>query len=188
MQLDVLTEPYTASYGIATRIRTDAHDVRSVTAQGLVRGVTTDLHPDDFVNVSFRQSNLTLRVQNTSAARATVHATLRDDQTGEPIATARRAGFLVIEGRQVNTTADGTVAVSVRTNGSGIAARYQPGQWWLDGPAYTGDSDVVYADGTAFHLLSVLYRAGIPISILLIGVFIIARTTGWDIWPPWGRR
>jgi len=188
VQLDVLTEPYTASYGIAARVRTPNHDARAVTAHGLVRGVETELRSETVVDVPYRQSNLTLSVQNVSAETVTVRATLRDGTTGAPIATESREGYLVIEGTRVNTSADGTVTLTVRTSGSGVAARYEPGRWWTESTAYTSDSDVIYAGGTVLHFVSVLYRTGIPIAVFLLGVFIIDRATGWDIWPPWGRR
>jgi len=188
VNLDVLAEPYTASYGIATRIQTTEDNLSSVTAHGLVRGVETVPRSEDFIEVPYRRSNLTLTVQNASAERVTVRATLREVETGDPIATDGREGYLVVEGTRVNTSTDGTATVTVQTNGSGVAGRYEPARWWREPTAYTGDSDAVYAGRTALHLLSVLYQAAIPVGILLIAVFLTDRATGWDVWPPWGRR
>lgn len=188
VELDVLIEPYSASYGIAARIRTNNHTLNSVTAHGLVRGVEATPRAEDFVEVPYRQTNLTLTVTNSSADQVMVRATLRERATGTPISTDDREGHLVIEGSQVNTSDDGTVTVTVATNGSGVAGRYEPGRWWREPTAYTGASDVVYVGGTALQLVSVLYHMSIPISIVLVAVFIVDRATGWDVWPPWGRR
>ncbi|WP_276248582.1 hypothetical protein [Haladaptatus sp. YSMS36] len=185
VHLDVLTEPYTASYALTTRTKTTDHTLRNVTAHGLVRGVETRLNEGTFIDIPIHKSNLSLSVVNTTAKTVTVEATLRDAQTDEPIATDEREGSLVIAGERVNTSDDGTVTHTLPRNAGSVSARFDPGRWWVDGSGFTSDSAVVYVGGGPLAFLTTLYRIGVPVSTFLFAVFIIDRFTGWRIWPPW---
>lgn len=188
VDLDVVEEPYTGSYSVGARIDTSEHALDSLTATGLVRGVETTFSQAYFATIPFNRSTLSVTILNRSAATTTVELSLRDEATKEPIETRTRDGYLLLGSQRLNTTADGTVTATVAATASGLSARYVPGPWWRHLTAYTGSSAVVYEGGALLGLLSVVYQASIPIGTLLVGVFLIARITGWDIWPPWGRR
>jgi hypothetical protein len=184
VNLDALTEPYTASYGLATRIETTA-DTETLAATGLVRGVETTGAEGTFADLVIWESNLTLTVVETTATTATVRVQLEDAATGAPIETAARDGVILLSGERVNTTADGTVTRTIPRPAGAITARYDPGQWWLHYPAYVGDADVVSVPGQELRVLAFLYRLSIPVSLFLLAVFLIDRITGLSVWPPW---
>ncbi|WP_117594469.1 hypothetical protein [Haloprofundus halophilus] len=185
--LDTIDEPYTASYGIATRTTTTEHNLTSVTAYGLVRGVEVDASESSFATVPINESELTLEVLNTTEDSVTVRVRLRDAQTGEPINTLSREGYVVLEDQRVNTSNNGTVTTTLSHSAGGVSARYEPGHWWRSVPGYVGDSDVVYVRGPMQSMLSVLYEVAVSVSLFLLGVFFIDRITGWHVWPPWRR-
>jgi len=184
VHLDVLTEPYTASYGIATRATTDEQP-ETVRAWGLVRGVEADRPGDEFARIQIDESNLTLGVVNQTEDTVTVRITLLNANTDAPINTAERDGYVVVNGQRVNTTGNGTVRMTIERSPGGVSARYEPGHWWLNPPGYTGDSDTVLLQGSVLQLVSTLFRIGVPVSLFLLAVFFIDRITGWRIWPPW---
>ncbi|QLH76948.1 hypothetical protein HZS55_06410 [Halosimplex rubrum] len=185
VDLDVLEEPYTESFSIATRIDTPAQDISDVTAHGLVRGVETSADPRLFEEVAIHRSNLSLSVLNTTATTASVRVSLRDVETDTPIETADREGRIVLAGKEVQTGRDGTLTTTISRPSGAIGARYEPGEWWLSTTAYVGDSDAVSVDGTTLSILGSLYRAGVPVGLFLLAVFLIDRVTGMAIWPPW---
>ena len=184
VHLDVLTDPYTASYGIATRTATD-EQLETVRAWGLVRGVEAERPADEFARIQISESNLTLKVVNQTEATVTVRVSLQNASTGAPINTDDRNGYVVVNGQRLNTTGNGTVTTTIERSPGGVTARYEPGYWWLNLPGYTGDSDTVLLQGTVLQILSTLFRIGVPISLFLFAVFLIDRITGWRIWPPW---
>jgi hypothetical protein len=186
--LDVVADPYTASYRVGSRIETADHTLANITAYGLVRGSETELEEPFFYTIPFNRSSLSARILNTTAETTTVELALQDGETGEPIETQGRAGYLVLGEQRLNTTANGTVTATVTATDSGIAARYEPAVWWRHPKAYLGNSTVIYEGGAILHVLSVIYQASIPIGVLLVATFLIDRITGWEIWPPWGRR
>ena len=185
VHLDALTEPYIASYGIASRVKTTNHDLRGVTASGLVRGVEVVPEERHFIDVPFNQSSLRLQIQNETAQEVTVRVTLTDNATESPIGTDSREGYVVVGGQRVNTTRDGTAVVTIPKPLGSVSATYEPGWWWRTYPAYSGDSAVVTLSGGTTGYLNVLYRISIPISLFLIAVFFIDRITQWRLWPPW---
>jgi hypothetical protein len=187
IQVDVSEEPYIASYGLATRLQTDA-DITDVTALGLVRGVEAPLHPESFFTVLHNRSALAVDIRNSTDSKTTIQVTLRDAETGEPIETDGQQGHILLNGERFNTSADGTVTATLSTGQNSFEARYVPGNWWETSQAYAASSDVAYERMGVLGFVSVLYRIAIPIGVLLILIFIVARMTGWDIWPPWGRQ
>lgn len=184
--LDVETDRYRTSYGIATRIETTdgPFDER---AFGLVRGVEADLQSAGFSEVSIRRSNLSLSVLDRTDENVTVRVNLTDATTGVPIDTSRREGFVRVKDRRVNTSADGTIVETFSGHESSISATYVPGDWWLDSRSYVGDSDVLYVRGGGSALARVLFEFAVPFSLFLFGVFVIDRFTNWHVWPPWRR-
>lgn len=183
--LDTVEGDYTGSFGIATRIDTTNHDLREITAVGLVRGTDMTLGPETFSAVSLSESNLTLRVINRSAETVTVQARLAVADTGEPIETTDRDGSLFIDGKRFETNESGLLSVSVSRDQDAVSARYEPGAWWRNIPGYTGDSAVVHTGGNTLQYVDALFNGFVPIGALLLGGYLISRFTTWGFWPPW---
>ena len=184
VNLDVATEPYTASYGIATRTATD-EDFSGLQARGLVRGVTVDADESDFARIEIRRSNLTLSTVNSTENATTVRMRLEDAATGEPINTAGRDGYVVLDRQQLNTTGNGTAMVTITRSNAVVSARYEPGRWWRNTPGYVGDSAKIHVGGTALELIVTLSRFFVPVGLFLLTVYVVDRVTQAGIWPPW---
>lgn len=184
INLDALEEPYTASYGIATRVVTTRR-VKTIRAWGLVRGVEAKRSVEEFERIPIHESNLTLTALNQTRTTVTLRIELRESVSGDPIDTGNRTGHIVIDGEQVNTTDDGTVTTTIERGPGGVSARFEPGRWWRHPSGYTGDTETVLVNSTVLDLLSALFRLGLPVSLFLVAVFLIDRVTGWRLWPPW---
>jgi hypothetical protein len=150
-----------------------------------VRGEQVTLDPEAFSPVSIRASNLTIEILNRSDQTLRVKTVLRDARTGDPINTAERNGYVVLNGRRVNTSTNGSVIATVPRADGSVSARYVPDHWWQWDPSYVPASDVAYARGTILQILQMLYRIAVPVGLFLLGVYLIDRITGWHIWPPW---
>lgn len=184
VRLDRMEEPYTASYGIATRVAT-AEQLEAIRAQGLVRGVTVTQPIDEFSRVPIHESNLTVAVLNQTGDTVTVRAHLRDNRTGTAIATVQRGGYLVIGGQRANTTLNGTVTVTVDRPLGGVSARYEPANWWSTQVGYTSATATVTLQESALALIGRLFRLLVPVALFLLAVYLIDRITNWHVWPPW---
>jgi hypothetical protein len=184
VNLDVATEPYTASYGIATRTATD-EEFSGLQAWGLVRGVTVEADESDFARIEIHRSNLTLSTVNSTENATTVRVHLEDAATGEPINTAGREGYLVVDGQRLNTTGNGTTTVTITRSNAVVTARYESGQWWRNTPGYVGDSAKIHVGGTALELVVALSRFFVPVGLFLLAVYVVDRVTQSGIWPPW---
>jgi len=183
--LDTVEGDYTGSFGIATRLATTNHDLRAITAVGLVRGTDLTLDPEKFSTVPLSESNLTLQVTNRTEETVTVQARLAVAETGEPIETTDRDGSLLIDGQRFETNESGLVSLTVSRDLDAVSARYEPGAWWRDIPGYTGDSAVVHTGGTTLQYVDGLFHGFVPIGALLFGGYLISRFTTWGFWPPW---
>ncbi|MFC7195104.1 hypothetical protein ACFQL4_11260 [Halosimplex aquaticum] len=170
---------------IAARFQTPNQTVSDLTAYRLVHGVKTETDPDAYDEIPIHRSNLTLDVLNRGATNATVRVTLTDAQTGDPIATEEREGYIVLAGEHVQTGSDGTLTKTIDRPAGAISARYEPRRWWLHSIGYVGDSDASSVQGTALMIVRWIYRAGVPVSLFLLAVFFIDRITGMPVWPPW---
>lgn len=182
--LDVLSKPYTASYGIATRFTT-TESIDRVRAWGLVRGVAAEQATDEFAHIEIYETNLTVTVIEQTEQTTTVRIRLQDAVSGIPINTADNDGYIVVNGRRLNTTENGTVRTTIERPPDGVSARYSPGNWWRNPPGYVGDSDTVLLQGSVLQLVSTLFSLGVPISLFFLAVFLVDRITGCRIWPPW---
>lgn len=186
VNLDVVTESYVASFGLVTRIRGPGQfSLTDVHAEGLVRGVSAEAQQYRFPSVPVNRSELQLDVVNRSDDTVTVRVTLHDANTSRPIATTNRAGYVVLDGRRLNTSANGTATVRVPRRAGTLSARYVPGRWWRYDHGYVASSESMYIGGTVIHLVRILYQVSVPVSLFLFGVFAIDRFTGWGVWPPW---
>jgi len=182
--LDSIQGSYVGSFGIAARAPSEASN-QSVRATGLVRGTQTRLSPESTANITVNRSEIDLTIQNTTANTVTVEATLRDANTGTPIATASRDGYIQLDGKRVNTTANGTVQATIPRQGDTVTATYQPGDWWRSIPAYVGASETVHVEGTVLRYVQLLFTLGVQVGTILLAGFLIDRLTGWGFWPPW---
>ncbi len=183
--LDVLTDEYTASFGIAVRERRASTAWTDVTVRGLVRGSSINATPDSLAAMSLRRSNLSLAILDQDEETVTVQVTLRDAETNASIATHDREGYVVLNDKRVQTNETGQVTQTLSRSTDAITARYEPGYWWRNLPGYVADSDTVYVRGRYIDLLGALYGIGVPVGLLLIAAFLIDRLTGWPLWPPW---
>ena len=189
VSLDVVEEPYTGSYGLATRWdsaeSSSLANEDTIIAQGLVYGVETTRSLESFGRVPIHESNLTLSIQNRSDETVRLRLTLRNNDTGGPIDTRNRDGYLLVDGERLETNATGMATLTIPAESTGVSARYVPGQWWLDIPGYTGDSDSIYIRSPVLDLLSTFFVFAVPVSLFLLAVLLIDRITGWHLWPPW---
>ncbi|WP_436927660.1 hypothetical protein [Halosimplex amylolyticum] len=185
VHLDVLEQPYRGSFRLAAHFQTPNQTISDLTAYGLVHGVKTDTDPEAYEEIPIHRSNLTLDVLNTTSETATVRITLTDAQTGDPIATEERDGYVMLAGERVQTGSDGTLTKTIDRPAGAISARYEPKHWWLHSIGYVGDSDASSVQGTVLTIVRWIYRAGVPVSLFLLAVFFIDRITGMPIWPPW---
>lgn len=183
--LDVVVDPYTSSPVLVVRLRRS--HLASLTAYGLVRGVSVgDVEPS-LDRVSLTRSALALTVRNRTAETVTVGVHLRDATTGAPISTAHRDGAIVVAGKRVNTNATGRATVTLPRSTGRITARYEPRPWWRGGPGYVGDTATVAVRGPSVPLLALAWQLLVPTAVFLLGVFLVDRITGWRVWPPWRR-
>jgi hypothetical protein len=186
VHLDAIEEPYTASAALI--VRTEATADETLRAHGIVRGVDTETNTSDFQTVSINESALSLDILNATNTTVTVHVRLVDADTDTPINTTDREGYVRVGDQRVNTSENGTVTTTLTRPTGGVVAQYEPDDWWRSAePAYVGDSDVAYVRGTWLSALSALYNIGVALSVVLFGVFVIDRLTGWGVWPPWRR-
>jgi len=182
--LDTVSGPYEGSFGIGARAP-PGDDTQSVRATDLVRGTQSRLSSDSTATIPVNKSKINLTIQNTTANTVTVEVTLSDATTGAPIATASRGGYIELEGKHVNTTANGTVQTTVSRRGDTITATYKPDDWWRTVPGYVGDSATVHVGGTVLRYVHLLFTLGVQVGTLLLAGFLIDRITGWGFWPPW---
>jgi len=188
IHLDVPTESYTTTARIVSRIHSPTEEpvpLSAVTGRGLVRGISADANPAAFEETSIHRSNLSIELETTPEGPLTVHVTLEDANTGEPIETATRPGTLTVADQRIDTGSDGTATLTVSQAGSGVSARFEPGPWWHVETGYVGDSDVAIAGGTSLSLGRAAAQLFVPVSVFLLAVFFIDRITGWPLWPPW---
>ncbi len=154
-------------------------------AKGLVRGVDVDVDPDTVLDVPVSESNLSVAILNRSDDSVTVSVRLRNAESGAPINTDSRDGFVLVQGQRFNTTDNGTVEATVPRRIGGVTARYHPESWWRTQRGYVGDTAVASLYSVELLIVSILFELAVPVSLFLLAVYMIDRITGWQIWPPW---
>jgi hypothetical protein len=170
LNIDIVEESYTATYGVAVRAETVDRDALRVT--GIVRGVNASIvEPDRETERALRRSNLTLDVIQHNESQTRLRVELRDNQTGQPIALddsrqspiggPSRDGYITIADQRVETNASGMATVTIGTPGI-YTARYHPGSWLSHDPAYVSDSATVrwHPLGTIEGWLSLVFEVG----------------------------
>jgi len=188
INLDVPNESYTTTSSLVTRVHSPADEsvgLSAVTGRGLVRGVSADTNADAFEETPIHHSNLSIELETTPDETHTVHISLEDAQTGEPIETATRPGTLTVADQRIDTGPDGTATLAVSQTGNGVSARFEPGPWWRVETGYVADSDAAIVGGTPLSLGRAAVQLFVPVSLFLLAVFLIDRITGWPLWPPW---
>jgi hypothetical protein len=165
---------YTTTYTLTARYRAIQEDALEV--QGIVRGTTIEI--EDVQREQIRESELTVstvtRFDNGSVRLKVV---LQDAQSGRPIMLASspfigqdRTGYIRVADQVVTTDVNGEASVVVDSTGTYVA-RYHPGSWIANDPAYTGavdrakyvqiiDDDLVSVDGEHPYRLYTVTPAG----------------------------
>jgi hypothetical protein len=173
--VDVVTDSYTPTDGIA--VRADTVDRDALQVRGIVRGANASIvEPPNGSERRLRRSNLTLSVIQHNQSQATLKVGLRDERTGEPIALdgsrqypvtrSARTGVITVADQRVETNASGVAIVTVDAPGI-YTARYRPGSWLGHEPAYVGDSAT-----TRWHPLRTID-----------GWFVFMIEVGWQLIP-----
>lgn len=152
--VEVVTEPYEATHGLAVRYRANASD--PILVQGIVRGENRTVRPAvDGEKRTLRRSNLTVERVAETESHLTIRIILRDARTGEPIALSaphrpryepllvtRDDAYITVGGQRVRTNLSGMA--TVRLNRSGVyTVRYHPESWLTHDPAYAGTATSV---------------------------------------------
>ncbi|WP_188148464.1 hypothetical protein [Haloferax sp. AS1] len=152
VSVEVLTQSYTPTYGLA--VRTDDLDLDALRVSGIVRGVdATPITSTVGTPRELRESQLTAEVVSQTTDQATIHIELRDTETGSPIdltADDRHGslngesggGYLTVADQRVRTNESGVAVVTIDQPGI-YTARYHPGTWLVANPAYVSDTATV---------------------------------------------
>ncbi|MFD1571276.1 hypothetical protein [Halorubrum laminariae] len=149
INIDIVNQSYTTTYGVAVRAETVDRDALQV--GGIVRGVNASIvEPDAGSERQLRRSNLTSEVLQQNESQATLRIELRDNETGAPIVlsdTGRqypiggttRNGYITVAEQRVETNTSGVAIVTIDEPGI-YTARYHPGSWLGHNPAYVSDT------------------------------------------------
>ena len=162
VNVGVVTEPYTASYGVATRIDVGASnatvETQTVIATGIVSGVDARGVTSTAAVRELRESALSATVLDDADGSLRVRLELTDASDGTPIGLdlgvddprydritgPDRDGTIEIAGQSVQTNDTGVVIVEIPEAGV-YEARYEPGSWLTHDPAYTMSTATVRA-------------------------------------------
>ncbi|MFC5367166.1 hypothetical protein [Salinirubrum litoreum] len=162
VNVGVVTEPYTASYGVATRIgvgtSNETAETQAVVATGIVSGVEARGVTSTAAVRELRESELSATVLEDAEEPLRVRLELTDASDNTPIGLdlgvedprydritgPDRDGTIEIAGQSVQTNDTGVVIVEVPEAGV-YEARYEPGSWLTHDPAYTASTATVRA-------------------------------------------
>ena len=151
---------------------------------GLVRGVTVERSLTEVDQVDLAPRNLTVDVVDTTADNVTLEVTLRDNETGAPISTDWTTGIVRVNGHPVQTNERGIGRVTLPRR-QVYNAHYDPGTWWDHEAEDLADRDQASVAGSLAGFIDLVFHAGVPLGLMLFGVFLVDRITGWGVWPPW---
>ncbi|WP_440992301.1 hypothetical protein [Haloarchaeobius baliensis] len=183
IDLDVATGTFTSSDRIAVRDDESSPET-TVVVHGLVRGVTVERELDAVDRVDLATRNLTVEIIEVSEDDVTLEVTLLDNETGAPISTDWTTGIVRVNGQPVQTDEQGVGQVTLPRR-TVYNAHYDPGTWWDHEADDLGDRDQVSVAGSVAVFIDLVFHAGVPLGLVLFGVFLIDRITGWGVWPPW---
>ncbi|AHG05143.1 hypothetical protein HALDL1_04170 [Halobacterium sp. DL1] len=189
------TEAYTRADHIVL------HSESPTELEGRIRTLTANeslpIHTAGLPVREIRETSLEVNVVEHTATETLIDVTLTETRTGNPL--PRSAGTLTVEGAPVGIPRTGDARVRIPREDGVITARFEPKAWWdttdtTDGkettgreesPGFGASRDRVYAEATSLDILGVSSGLVLPVSLFLLGVFLIDRITGWRIWPPW---
>jgi len=199
VDVDVVSNSYTRSYGLA--LRNDEIDRDAITVTGIVRGVNAEIvEPDGGSEREIRESDLSVEVVDANATEATLRIELRDVHSGLPImledpfegnrfsliGSDTSRGYISIGDQTVRTNIAGTAEVTVQQPGI-YTATYHPASWRSHDPAYVGSTasatwHPLTSTAGWFTLLVDLIRYAIPFTVVLyaahrIGTFLKIEDT-----------
>lgn len=186
VNVDVVADPYTTTTAIAFRYSEFAP---AVDVSGLVpsaSGSQLNVSASNGV-VDVRRTTVSATVVDSNYSHATVRATLRDAETGQPIDLRGRDGYVTVQDHRVNTNASGVVLVTVPKRGT-VTVRYQPTDWWDDSPAYASSRTRVYTQSGFFsvnrqaRLWTRIVTYLVPFAFAL---YVLDKLPGTNAWPPW---
>lgn len=152
VDIEAINQSYTTTYGVAVRAQTLDRDALRVA--GIVRGVNASIvEAPSGSERQLRESTLTADVLWQNQSQALVEVQLRDSQTGDPIVLANesrwspiggdaREGYITIGEKRVETNAFGIALVTL-DDPDIYTARYYPGSWLGQNPAYVSDTATV---------------------------------------------
>ena len=176
--VDVVTEPYEPTYGLAVRSR--FFEPEALTVHGIVHGTEAEIIGPVDGERSLRESDLSAEIIAENETGITVLLTLENAETGDPIVLAdddrvapignlEREGYIAIDGRRVKTNATGEAVVHLTEQGV-YTARYEPASWLDSYPVYAGDTATVrwHALGTIDGWVNLLTRTGLVLSPFLL--------------------
>jgi hypothetical protein len=182
---DVVEQPYETTWGVATR---QERIGESVTVHGIVRGTNATLATNGTTQ-EIREADLTLDVVDRTEEAVTLVATLRDGETGRPLALESvddgpftsggegRAGYLTVEGQVVETNSSGMARVTIPETGT-FTARYHPESWVSQTRAYTSATataryhPLTTADGWLWLAID---------GVVWLAPFLLALFAGWTL-------
>ncbi|WP_232700635.1 hypothetical protein [Halobacterium wangiae] len=199
--------PVNAAFGVPTEAYTRADHVVlnsesprefEGSIRTLIANESLPIHTEDLPVREIQETTLQIHVVEHTATETILDVTLTETLTGEPLPS--RAGTLTIEDTPVGIPRSGDARVRIPREDGVITARFEPTEWWdttattdrkettertEDPPAFGASADRVYAEATSLDVLGVASGVVLPVSVFLLGVFVIDRITGWRIWPPW---
>ncbi len=184
--MDLVSGPYTESETVVMTGSFPRSD--TVIVDGLVQGTSVTVPRESLTETVVHPSTLTLTLLQTTPETVTAQIELTDAQTGTPIQTTKRDGAVLLQGRSIETDEAGMATVTIPRPVGALSARYEPAAWWRTEQGFLPSSDTVYIRGTTIPIVATVFNLGVPVGTFLFAVFLIARATGWDIWPLWGRR
>lgn len=190
LSFDLPRERYKTTQGFDLRHNGDA-EVGSVELNGIVHGTSTERPPFPSVQ-EIRTTDLGLSVTEVSDDSVDVEVSLQDND-GNPVDTRRDDGFVRIDGHgRVNTSIDGTAEIEISPPPSGaVVAEYVPVNWYEASAeaTYVGDTASINPsrDYGLFTELGMLSQLGVFLLPFLLSVYLLDKTLGLGIWPPWRR-
>lgn len=179
---------YTSYSGVISRANVSSSG--TVRARPLVRGMGTGVTVGESSEVQpVREANLSATVVNQSRLEALVKLKLTNNETGEPISTADREGYIEVDGKKVQTNQSGIAYTTIPRWKTGYAT-FVPGEWWTTGrkTPYEGDSTRVPVR-SSFLSVPGFYGTLTELALLLFPIlYVLYALDGFleiDTWPPW---
>jgi hypothetical protein len=171
VNIEVVNQSYTPTYGVAVRAQTVDRDALRV--DGIVRGESASLtEPETGSERQLRRSNLSVEVVDQNSSHAALRVELRDNQTGDPIfldtdgrlaplGVDIRNGYITVDDQRLVTNESGVALLTVNSPGL-YTATYHPGSWLSHNPAYVTETVTArwHPLGTLDGWFALIFNAG----------------------------